>query len=553
MSQSRAVPWLGGLFVALPSLIARYLPMTDLPHHESLVGILAHFTDVTYFPKGLYLFNPGHPNQLFYLFGTLLSCVVPTDIAVRLVVAATQIAILVAGGRLAHYLGASRWSALLLAPMALGWTYFWGLVTNLLGLAVLLALLPDLDRATHKGTWRGALSATGYLVVLYLAHESVMVIGCGAILVFSFAYSLRPQKLVARLFPIVFAIALFFAHLQFQKRYFPPSLEDIGTIYVPIARKLSTLPHPIFGSHDLSVQWVLFGLTAAGFLAFLVERIRYHHTPVPRSLVPFVHRYRFELFALGCFLGFLFSPFTFRGGTLLHERFLAPAFSVFAITSGARSGKVHRISKLLASAVPLGLVLLVWPQFADAHKAYGELDELIPRIEKGTAVLLLEADMGQHARTRIFSMAPAGGRIVAERGGRVSHNFARSPIAPAVFNPEYRWDESDIRMNADTTRLTASDLNRYRYVILHARDPLVHRLAELALTGDAHPIALVGEWSLFESDHLRVAPLSPDGPPPSPNELTFRQRLVNAAKEEAARIGQPLPPLPPVEALSPIP
>lgn len=543
MSRSRAVPWLFGIFIALPSLIARYLPMTDLPHHESLVGILAHFTDITYFPKGLYLFNPGHPNQLFYLIATLLSCAVSTALAVKLVVAGTQVAILVAGGRLAHHVGASRWTALLLAPMALGWTYFWGLVTNLLGLAVLLFLLPPLDRAARGGTWKGALVSIGYLIVLYLAHESVMVIGCAAILVFAFSYPLRPKALFARLFPIAFAVALFVGHLQFQKRYFPPSLEDIGTLYVPVTQKLLNLPHPIFGSHDVTVRWLLFGLTGAGFAGFFIERLRHHHHPVPRALIPFVHRYRFELFALGCFLAFLFSPFTFRGGTLLHERFLAPAFSVFAITSAGRSGNAHRISKLLASAVPVGLVLLVWPQFADAHRAYGELEELLPRIEKASAVLLLEADIGSHARTRIFSMSTAGGRVVAERGGRVSHNFARSPIAPAVFNPEYRWDESDKRMNSDSTRFTASDLDRYRYVLVHGRNPGIHHLAELTLSGDAHPVAMVGEWSLFESNRLRLPLLSPDGPPPSPTEPTFRQRLATAAQNEAARFGEPLPSL----------
>ena len=49
-------------------------------------------------------------------------------------------------------------------------------------------------------------------------------------------------------------------------------------------------------------------------------------------------------------------------------------------------------------------------------------------------------------RTRVYSVGTGGGRVLAERGGRVSLAVTAAPISPVQMSPEYRWDEYDIRI-----------------------------------------------------------------------------------------------------------
>ena len=144
---AQSAPLIAGIALAAPTLLARYPPMNDLPLHEGVVGVLRHFGDESYFPRGLYTLNPGHPNQLFHAAAWLFSLVVPTGLACRLVIALAQVAIMWTAARFADHLGRSRWGALLVAPLALGFTYYWGLVANLVGYGLLLYTLPILDES----------------------------------------------------------------------------------------------------------------------------------------------------------------------------------------------------------------------------------------------------------------------------------------------------------------------------------------------------------------------------------------------------------------------
>ncbi len=163
-----------------------------MPYHESVIALLRHRSDSAFAPAGLYnASNFGHPNQLFYLVGWLVSYLLPTDWTCKILVAATVMAIAVCAGRLATYLQASRFTALAVAPVALGWTFSWGLVTNLTGLAALLFALPSFDRAAEAPTARNAARAMGCMILLYLAHEAMMVAACIGVVIFALAHPIR--------------------------------------------------------------------------------------------------------------------------------------------------------------------------------------------------------------------------------------------------------------------------------------------------------------------------------------------------------------------------
>jgi len=155
------LPWAAGLLLAVPVLVAYYPPMTDLPFHEAAIGLLRHRGDSTMEPPGLYLMNLGKANQLFHVLGWLLSYAVSTRWAVKLLVAATVVALPVNAARFARHLGASPLASLVVAPMGVGWLFSCGFITNLVGLSALLFALPVADRLAANPTPRRALAGLG--------------------------------------------------------------------------------------------------------------------------------------------------------------------------------------------------------------------------------------------------------------------------------------------------------------------------------------------------------------------------------------------------------
>ena len=142
----RLAPWLAGAAIALPVLLARYPPMTDVPLHEAVVGLLRHWGDPRYVPADVYDLNLGLGNQLFYFLILALSYAMPMAMATKAIVAATLVFLLVATGRLADHLGVTRWAAPIVAPIALGWMFFWGLLSNLMGVGLYLFMLREQRR-----------------------------------------------------------------------------------------------------------------------------------------------------------------------------------------------------------------------------------------------------------------------------------------------------------------------------------------------------------------------------------------------------------------------
>jgi hypothetical protein len=158
------VPWIAGALFALPVLIAKYPPMADLPLHEASVGLWHHWGDARFAPPTVYFLNLGQANQLFSFLVFALAYVFPIAWASKLIVAGCLFALPLAAAHFSTYLGASRWPALLVAPLGLGWLFFWGLVQNILGLAALLWLLPVIDRFASRPTAKKLLATCAGMI-----------------------------------------------------------------------------------------------------------------------------------------------------------------------------------------------------------------------------------------------------------------------------------------------------------------------------------------------------------------------------------------------------
>jgi hypothetical protein len=501
--------------------------MTDLPYHEAAIGILRHFHDATMFPPGLYRRNLGEPNQLFHVAGWLLTYVVSTRWAVKLLVVATIVAIPPSAAHLARYVGASPLAALLVAPLAVGWLLYWGLITNLIGLAAFLAVLPGLDRFAKEPTGRRAIFATGSVLLLYFAHEGVMFVYIAAALALALTYPWSLRLTLLRLAPFAFGAAASVAQAKWQMRFMPGWLRAMPVLWDSWWLKLKTIPHIILPATDWVVRMAMFALcigTIAGLFWLRTRERRQGADAIPRAtsrteyLRSWILAHRWELFAGVCTAAYFAFPLTLNGATFVHHRWFPPGYAVLVVTAAPRNLWVRpaRVVRMAIVALPIATLLVAWPSFVDSSRAYRALEPVLWRVEPGAAVAQL--DFGPGDPTRTFTLGTAAGRILATRGGRLAYAFTDSPVSPVVITRRYQWNESLVRIVLDGWAFRPQqDLRRFRYVLVHANDAAAAYLAVHSLSPETEYVMRSGEWLLFESRFPTADLLSRDawivGPP----------------------------------------
>jgi hypothetical protein len=550
----RLLPAIAGIALALPSLLSRYLPMSDLPIHEGAIGVLLHFGDPTYFPPGMYTLNLGHENQLFYFAAWPLAYALGTDVAVRVVVAATQVLIFTGAARLADHLGRTRWGALLVAPLSVGFTYYWGLVTNLVGFACLLYALPSLDRFAERPTRRGLLGVLGVLGVLFFAHGSAPTIALGVLVLFALLRPLAPRETALRLVAVPIAIALQFVEQARALRAATRGTLTAPLTFHPLGLKLKRLATVLFGAYEPALDLLLLAVAVGAMAALVVSRVAAREAgPAARSshegrgwaerarwIRDAAHERRFEVLGALLLLGYFVVPFNFGGATMLYERFLGPSFAILAVCA-APKGPPTRLAKLLAPVVPLTVLLAALPQFVDASLSYRTLDPILAAIPKGSSVTLLSLEPAEEPETRAYSVAIGPARSLAVNGGRTGLSLVISPIAPVQIRPDLRWNDFDRRAVAygSLDLRPGYDLESWEWVVARSSDKLTRALMREALAPDADLVATSGEWMLFHSRHHVVPVASPERPPPPDDHDTVVDR-VRAAR--ARHAGMPAPP-----------
>jgi hypothetical protein len=515
--------------------------MIDLPCHEEIVGAMRHFGDAARYPRGLMTWNLGHPNQLFYLLAWAFAIVLPVSAACKLVVAASVAAVPLAAGRLADHLGASRWAALVVAPLGLGFFFYFGFVGNLLGLGLLIASMPLLDRFATNPTPRKAGIATLTLLLLYEAHDSAVVIGGVAIVVLSLGLPLRWPATAWRATPLV--IGGFVAGVEqiYAMAHLGSNLRSLPRVIDLAAwQKIDQVPQALLGLHGSTTTRPAFFLVAAVVSGLAVQRVLQRRTasfPVT-SARQWVHAHRFEL--LGTLLIALYFevPFSFAGAMWLHARFLTPGVALLAVALAPRRPLplpfALRVGSVLAV---IAILALVKPEMAATGAVYSDLDAILGRIAPGSAIAPLDVAGGPR-RWLVFTVAGAGARAASERGGRMAASFTEgSPIPPVIIAPDHRWEDSLARMATDSLSFEpAFDLRRFRYALAWTvpdqEEDVVH-----ALLPEARLLARSGGWLLFESTFAVESVLAPE--PTSGGEQSVRARLEAIARARAENARKP--------------
>ncbi len=547
---AQLAPWVAGVLFALPVLVATYPPMADLPLHEASVGLLRHWGDPTFAPRSVYFLNLGQANQLFSLLDFLLSLALPIAWASKIVVAASLVALPLAAAHFADYLDAPRWTALLVAPLGLGWLFFWGLIQNTLGIVALLALLPSIDRFAAQPTARGALRMCAGMVLLHFTHQAMQLVALAAVVLCSAGAPVHDARRTAlRASPVVFCVALVAAarlyaqHVQGAAHRAMPMF-----VWMRVSRKLEIVPGVLFAGYEPYVRNLLMLLAVVPLAIFAVERVR-QRTRGGAGRGSGVHEWRFELLALVLFVAYLSAPTAIKSTTLVFHRFLPPAWAILAVAGAQRARRIGGLLPPMAcAALPMASLLTAWPSFVDSSRIYSDLDALIPKMQRGSAVLPM--DLGPNNDFRLWSPVVAAGHVVAVNGGRSLNDYTLSPTSPVAQRPEKQWTEPLLRMeNYGLKCRPAWDFQRFRYLLLTTPKPTRAAAMTLALRNEASLIATSGDWYLFES-RLPLLPIDADDAPlptpPPPTLRTMANEVLRAAREPLE--GEPAGPAPPDEA-----
>lgn len=498
-------------------LAPRYLPMTDLPQHEFMVGALRGLGDPARFPPELYARNLGHANQLFHVAGWALSSVLPVDRACQLLAAATVAGALLALQRAAHAAGKSPWVSLLAAPVALGMMFRWGLIANLVGFALYVAALPAMERHVARPTARSAATVSLAGLALYAAHNAAPFYVGATLVPWALVFARRDglRGLAMRLAPLVpVALAVVVGYLRFRAGM----TRGFLTMTAMDSRWLlrwPDLPANILGLGDLART-----LPPLALAAVAVALLRMAPAPdvktfgaadVPDAPPLWAHRY--ALLAAVMFAQYAVWPYGVSGSGLLYQRFLPPGLAALLLALAPAAGaRTSVLARAAAAVVPCAVLFAQLDDLVACHRGYAELDPIVAAVAPGSPVASLNFTEAP-ASMALFNHAHA--HLAASRGGRTSDLMATLPHMPVVYRPGTARERQSRRIALNPMRFApADDLRQFRYVLARVPDADFGRALAFVLREHAALRAQSGRWLLFESRYP-VAPLAaPEAPPP---------------------------------------
>ena len=537
----RAAPWMAAVLVSLPVLAGGYPPMNDLPDHEEIVAAMRFFHDASRYPPGLLTWNLGQPNQLFYYLAWLLSWLVPVRLACKIVVLGSLAGVPLGAARLARHLGRSRWIAVVVAPLALGLPFEFGLVGNLLGFGLLLALLPSVDRLAAHPTARDAAIATASLLLLYAAHESMFTMAWLAVVVAVARRRSTVRTTVWRLSPsrrVVAPSPKLVAHVRAMSGASAnltrlPQWIDMATF-----QKVDQMPRVLFGLYgEHEVRPVFVCLCASLALLAIFHAPRFATDLFgPGSLPARLVEERFLLLAIALVVAYFEVPFSINGAFWINGRFLAPAVAVGALALAPRLPRRLPSVLVLAAFVSLGAALaLVRPALEASASVYA------------TSSPLLGSDRARQRRRSDRSGARTAleFRVQHRRRGGTGGGRARRADG-GLLHAELPHSGGRHRARAPLERGARAHRRRPFLVRARARPPAVPLRADLdlrssagdddlaqALAPEATLVARSGGWVLFESRGPVLPLLSPE--PPHVRTASLRARLEVLRQVREAR------------------
>jgi hypothetical protein len=455
--------------IALPLLLAAYLPFVDYPQHLATVAAIHRAGDPAF--SGFFVVEYGRtPYVLFYLashvFAYLLDVEYGTRLATLLGVAGLPLA-------LAAYLRAHGRPALLgalAAGVALNTWVFWGFASYALGTTVALAALAALANALRFPT-PGAFALFGALALAaFYAHPqayawlaAAAVVEVGAMMP---AYGLRRTlgaagKTLLAALPSAAAVGVWLARSDFLASGEASGRNELARLvagesarFAPVGETLSRWLPNSFGVYRdgsgeglavlfLGVALLLVLLRVAGARSS-IESSRFGNLPsLPPTAAP-------ELVLALSAAAYFFAPVAYKLVEPISHRFLPVALALLAVL-GPTDLRRRRLAGWIAGAALLFLSVetarVHFAHFERTDAEMGELDSALTRARPGRRLLGLIHDRGS-AVVRLPAYLHAHAYYAARVGGFAAYSFAelpkspvryRSGFAPPALPPRFEW------------------------------------------------------------------------------------------------------------------
>jgi hypothetical protein len=496
-----------GLAVAalwvLPLWVTPFPPMVDYPQQLSLAAILRWYGDPSRRFRETYELALWAPHGLFKLLVAGLAWVLPINVAGRLVVSLSLVAVGAAAVALCRQAGRPGVYALLALALTYNYAFFWGFVDNLLAYPLALGGLALADALFDRPfTARSWLALAGVGVLFYTVHLQFLLLFAGA--VGWIAICRRPdwRRLALWLSALIPGLAAGLAAMAYGVLRSPVGvitayerrMRQAPTVRLPVLDKLARLPETLFGPTADWWAWASFGLLLTVVTLAVIFRARDPRHPA------FLRATRFA--TLAGWLAFLYLVLPeFRGGYLIAQR-IAPFAAMVAVTALPVPRLDRRRLVAMAAAVlvifQIGQTLAGFLRFREESAG---LSELLAGTEPGESLagLVFERSSASWPGMPVYLHFPAYYQVF--KGGRILFSFAELFQTSARFRPGRSWDDLLTKWNEWSPRLFDYDRHagRFRYFLLRGD------LADVAdAFGGREPAELglslqrSGRWWLFE-------------------------------------------------------
>jgi hypothetical protein len=459
--------------IALVPLLPSYLPLVDLPQHVALHAIWNHIDDPAFNLGGRFNVSLATPYALPHLAAHAAARFLGPEGGLRLVLILSLIAFPLAALALLRAFQRPAEIALAAFPASLSFVYWYGFISYVMALPLILLGIALSRRCAALGRPRDALLLAGLGLIAVATHGF-------AFMVLAFLAgiaALATTRAISRLALIAAALCpgLLWSLIWAARSASAVSAEPLPTTWGFASDRMRFGLATIFGMHTLASRvWMV----AAGVLCVLgvaLWRARASGEAGPAS-----GRRALGMVALAAIAAALLCPEVFMNTWGLWERI--PPVAFVAVAGAVPWPVAPRARRWLATGLTAIAVFASATALRDGlvfSRQAGGIRELAMQIPRGSRVMWSACGEERPWRRATPSFKHVGAYLQAERGGDLSYSFAH-------------FQHMVVRYSGDPLS-GRFDRSVYDFAVLRL-GPRCPSLEELRKLG---PVAIQGEYLAF--------------------------------------------------------
>jgi hypothetical protein len=482
------IAYVGSVALLIASLFrTRLLPLVDYPQHLAVAATLRRIW-LGQVEAGSYEANLVGYNSLFHVATALLGFALPIELAGKLLLASYFLLFAYAAVALVDAVGAPRWRALLLLPLATGYSFAYGFANYGIALCLQLIVLSRVLRALRDDrpprAWPTALLALAGMYAHVLASAFVYLLACVSVL----AHRSAPRRSVRALAPLVPAIAYcaFVALVSHgtarQNTEFVP-LEGKTT---PIAAKVTRFFHFASGLRGDGLDELLLMAVVAFAVVGALSRGEDRSAP-----------FRIAMFVVTP-IAYLALPHVFFATPFIFERVAALVILTLILALPSPRASLERVFRGVSIVIAAASALLFFDAMNSARSELSDLDRVLDAAPEDRRLIGLVFDPRTPSfRLRAVLHAPA--YYLARHPGELAWMFETVSLPVRPTRPPERRLPDLFELNPAMYDPSAPYAQYYDLVLV--KSPRTDVDPSKLVFGD-HPhraLAHHGEWWLFDT------------------------------------------------------